>query len=441
MGSQWHYRSEGEVKGPVSFQDLAQLVRCGKLSEGGLVRREHTAEWVRVRDVIGLLRAAGKQSSAADAGTTSPAQPSVSPPAADSAPPPSDPASSAADSALAPADLALPPIETKPKGLFGRIGSRGILVGIALAVAALVVGYLSWQRHTHPLFPERARVASANTEDLSQKVLAAAAAARSKSPSVPGLASGVPQRAPGLDGFDAAGSFSLTDDLCTIVFGAAADSTRKLNLWISSRASVSEPFQPPQPIASCNSNSFESRPTLSPGGLKMIFMRAENGLKCFQAQRSSRSQEFGEPKPWVLPGLPGVGQEITFVRFLDLQHVLVSLRNRNSQPPFSFYVVEWPDAKGGVGPPKEIRLDGCGARVCLRPGRLLAYFGNTQGLFVQGRDSPDARFSPGYCAFDAEVCGPLYGPVWLAPGDDVVFYRSPGPGQQSSKRSIWMIRF
>lgn len=445
MGSQWHYRSQGDVKGPVSFQELAGVVRYGELSEGGLVRRDRTTEWVRVRDVIGLLRAAGKQSPAADGEKTSPTQPSIAPPAAGPAPLPADSASASTDSASAPTDAAddldLTPVETSPKGLFGRIGRRGILVGVALAVVALVVGFLIWQRHAHPVFPQRARTTAVAIEDSMQKVLAAAAAARSKSPSVPGLASGVPQRVPGLEEFAATGSFSLTDDLCTIVFSATGHSTGKLDLWISSRASVSEPFEPPSPIGFCNSDAMESRPTLSPDGLKLLFTRGANGLRCFQTQRTSRSEEFGESTQWVVPGLPAVGQQITFLRFLDLRHVLVSLKNRNSQPPFSFYVVEWPDATGGVGPPEEIRLDGCGARVCLRPGRLLGYFGNEKGLFVQGRDSLGERFTTGYCVFAAEVCGPVFGPVWLAPGDDVVFYTSPGPGQEFNKRSIWVIGF
>lgn len=57
--SQWRYKAkEGEL-GPVSFQELADLVRNGKVAEGALVCREGAPNWEPAWHVPGLLRAAG----------------------------------------------------------------------------------------------------------------------------------------------------------------------------------------------------------------------------------------------------------------------------------------------------------------------------------------------------------------------------------------------
>jgi len=58
MASQWWCRVAGQELGPVTFQDLAQMVRAGKLKEDDRVRRELSNEWIAARDVIGLFRAA-----------------------------------------------------------------------------------------------------------------------------------------------------------------------------------------------------------------------------------------------------------------------------------------------------------------------------------------------------------------------------------------------
>jgi hypothetical protein len=57
--SQWRCKSDDGELGPVSFKELADLVREGKVKEGALVRREDASNWEPAWHVPGLLRAAG----------------------------------------------------------------------------------------------------------------------------------------------------------------------------------------------------------------------------------------------------------------------------------------------------------------------------------------------------------------------------------------------
>jgi len=81
MASHWFCRVGDEEVGPVTFQEMAQMVRDGRLTEGDRVRREMSSEWVAARGVIGLFRAAASL----------PASPAAGPPASPAAGPPPAP--------------------------------------------------------------------------------------------------------------------------------------------------------------------------------------------------------------------------------------------------------------------------------------------------------------------------------------------------------------
>ena len=57
--SQWRCKIDGHEIAPLSFAELAELVRDGKLKEGAQVCRAGTMNWEPVWHVPGLLRAAG----------------------------------------------------------------------------------------------------------------------------------------------------------------------------------------------------------------------------------------------------------------------------------------------------------------------------------------------------------------------------------------------
>ena len=85
MASQWYCQVLGVELGPLSFTEMAEMVRAGTLGADDAVRREGERKWGRACDVIGLFRAAarldrergvqqrsGTPPAAADAGAASP---------------------------------------------------------------------------------------------------------------------------------------------------------------------------------------------------------------------------------------------------------------------------------------------------------------------------------------------------------------------------------
>ena len=81
MASQWYQKTPTAERGPLTFAELAQLVRVGTLGEDDLVRRDGQGEWQRVANVVGLLRAARKGGSSETQGREQPHK--SSPPALD----------------------------------------------------------------------------------------------------------------------------------------------------------------------------------------------------------------------------------------------------------------------------------------------------------------------------------------------------------------------
>jgi hypothetical protein len=83
--SQWFYRIGGEESGPHSFDELAELVRSGRITEEVSIRRQGADRWTPASEVVGLFRAARREP-AADVSplVESPAEPSpaVAPPRA-----------------------------------------------------------------------------------------------------------------------------------------------------------------------------------------------------------------------------------------------------------------------------------------------------------------------------------------------------------------------
>ena len=61
MASKWLCKVLGQQVGPVSFREMAEMVRSGTLKEDDPVRREGASQWTRAGEVIGLFRAAAKE--------------------------------------------------------------------------------------------------------------------------------------------------------------------------------------------------------------------------------------------------------------------------------------------------------------------------------------------------------------------------------------------
>ncbi|HUS30419.1 MAG TPA: hypothetical protein VMZ53_18045 [Kofleriaceae bacterium] len=104
-----------------------------------------------------------------------------------------------------------------------------------------------------------------------------------------------PMFIPELDSAAYEGGPSVTEDALDMVFfrdGAAYD------LFETSRASISDPWQPPQPLA-INSTMSDMSPSLSPDGLRMVFASARAGSlgggDIWETTRTSRTAAWDPP--------------------------------------------------------------------------------------------------------------------------------------------------
>lgn len=63
MASRWYRKVDDAEVGPVTFQDLVEMIVAGVLTGEDWVRREFSPEWMRARTIIGLFHAAEKMRS------------------------------------------------------------------------------------------------------------------------------------------------------------------------------------------------------------------------------------------------------------------------------------------------------------------------------------------------------------------------------------------
>ncbi len=173
MPSRWFCKVLGQEVGPVSFPEMAEMVRSGTLKEGDPVRREGASDWIRAREVIGLFRAAARK-------------PAAAAPEAEAEPKPAQPAGKTKEAEPPPAE---PP----------RIGRRQLLLagGLVLGLLLLVVGVSAWRASRRERFPEPYQ---GPREPVKQDVLAPLAADRSTASSVAVPKEPVPQPVDGETG-------------------------------------------------------------------------------------------------------------------------------------------------------------------------------------------------------------------------------------------------
>ena len=173
MASQWFCKLLGREMGPLTFQELVEMVRAGTLTEDDPVRRQGSSEWSAAREVIGLFRAAGKQ-----------AEQEAAPPASQVQPEPT-PAPSQPERA------------ERPAWKVPRIGKRGLILAGGVLVVIVVAVVCGWWASTTPRFPHPLLD---DPQHARKTVLDAVRAPRPETPSVPGLPERVPRPVPGLEG-------------------------------------------------------------------------------------------------------------------------------------------------------------------------------------------------------------------------------------------------
>lgn len=145
--SQWRYKTkEGEL-GPVSFQDLADLLRNGKVAEGALVCREGASNWEPAWHVPGLFRAAGIVG-------------------------PGDSPAVEKEGALSSQDSPTTALSPNETGIAAALPRRGITLAdvvrglVATAVGVLAVGFFyRWASQAMTAFPLPATIVDGETID------------------------------------------------------------------------------------------------------------------------------------------------------------------------------------------------------------------------------------------------------------------------------------
>jgi hypothetical protein len=135
MASRWFFQAFDQEMGPVSFQDLAKMIREGTLTEEDRVRRDFSTDWIKARDVIGLVRTAQRLPTDTKA----------------------EEARSAASVAVMPLPAEAVAAAPTPKRRWMRVFRFGLYgwlaAGIVLVFAAFV-GYDRWSHGPSVIFPK-----------------------------------------------------------------------------------------------------------------------------------------------------------------------------------------------------------------------------------------------------------------------------------------------
>ncbi len=413
MASQWYCKVLGQEVGPVGFPEMAEMVGSGTLKEDDQVRRKGTTQWIPARDVIGLFRAAQKQT-AEPVESEAKARPERLP----------TPTAAQADERAA--------------GKLRRIRRRRVLLtgGMVLALLALTALVSLWRSRQSERFPEPQEGKPRPLEDA----MLAWRPPPPENPSLSGLKKGVPQLVPGLENVDPAWAPTLTADLCSIVFCAPGHPETGHDLYIAARSGVSEPFGPPRRIESCVSREEERMPALSPDGLELFFVRSHNNPRYFHCTRQGGADDFGEPVVWSPPNLDMKGKELGRPQLYDRLQLKFGLWDSSAQRSLHF-VAERASPRSPFGSAQPFPL-AAGVMVFFAGNARRGYWGTEKGLLMSGRHELNHPWPAPIPIVEFEVTGPIERGVWVAPAEDVVFYSSPGPGKElgSSKR-LWMMRF
>jgi hypothetical protein len=311
-------------------------------------------------------------------------------------------------------------------------------------VVVAIVAYELWSHRTSRVFPESALT---KPRPVPKQAIESIRAPRPAVPSVPGLKEGVATLVPGLEHVDPIYSPCLTPDLRTIVYSASIPPGAWYDLFIATREDVAAPFGKPKRIDACctpNTNAFS---TLSPDGLELMYVKFERRQYLFHSVRETTSDDFKEPKAWLIPRVDPKNERAMRPRFLDPLHVFFMIEELIGAPR-GFFIAARDRAKADFGPFDQVKSSGViHPMVFVMPGGLRAYFPSEDGLHVLARSEKDYLGGDEMLIAPVKATGTFDGPIWVAPQEDVVFYVSTGPGKSPKigphheGRKLWMFRF
>ena len=231
--------------------------------------------------------------------------------------------------------------------------------------------------------------------------------------------------------------------MLTIVFAGMGNPRTGYDLYLAKRGKVSEPFGKPEVVKACVSPETDAYPTMTADGLELFFVRSDANPQLYYSTRETTSADFGDPVHWSVPATPGIDpakRRTDFFQFVDplrLAFYTVNLTTNGRR----YFLAERADRKSQFASTRELPFSDPWPMYCVAEKRLRAYSGEKGGLFISARASESAPFGKETLILDATATGPIEGPIWVSPQEDVIFYCSPGPGKApGSGRRLWMVR-
>ena len=422
MAGQWYIRQSGTDRGPHSIEELIALAQEGQLTRDDSLRKEGSSLYIGATRISGLFAAPEKLPELLNA-------------------PPDSP------SAYHPPSLEAPEAVRSSgdrESWMSRFSTSQLVLGGA---ATLIVGIglalwieSAWRMRESRRFPSRADLSRAvPVSEMVKARLEMLRPPRPQNPSIPKLEIGVPVPVPGLEGAAEGFSPTLAEDMKRIVF--AALSTGGYDLFEARRNVVTAPFEPPKQITSCTTPEVEAYPSLSQDGLKLLFLRSDTAPKLMLAERASLSEEFGEPVEIVLEGLDPTPERVGYPQFYGTIRAVIFAWHGASSPP-QFHLAEIDSSANTWTITEELPFPNSYPPYRLCNNGLRAYYGWKEGLWFVVRKRLTDDFSLDIEMLPSSATGPMDGPVWIAPQEDVAYYSSPGPGKEiGAGRALWMVRF
>ena len=143
-----------------------------------------------------------------------------------------------------------------------------------------------------------------------------------------------------------------------------------------------------------------------------------------------------------LPWLGNLRQQLERAQFCDDSHLALCATDWGSGGRSFLYAVR-PDVVSGFVPGGNIPFrGGKSAQFYIAASGLRAYYVHKKGIMVTARRTTAEPFRGSELILDAQLTGPVKGPFWVAPQEDLIIYSSPGPGESAaSARRLWMIGF
>jgi hypothetical protein len=106
------------------------------------------------------------------------------------------------------------------------------------------------------------------------------------------------------------GGPNLSSDELTMYFDASAGGLGSYDMWMTTRASVGDPWSTPAPVPGVNTPGVDSKPAIDDGGLTLYYISDafEAAQDLVVATRRDLASPFGTPSKVPLALNPGVGE-------------------------------------------------------------------------------------------------------------------------------------